>query len=204
MVESQSKKRLPASERRKIILDAALRTFVESGYHGALMETIAERAHVTKPILYRHFPSKMALLLALLDNAGERLRESLLEPIGSQLDWRTAIEHHVRSYFDFAKNSDMPYRLVYSTDLNVDPKISKRIALIRNQIIELVAEHIRFFTDTEKFQDDDIEVVAVLLVGMAETAARRWMADQRIPLEVYERNLVMAVTNILARLPSRR
>jgi AcrR family transcriptional regulator len=202
MESDQTRKRLPAAERKKVILEAALRTFVESGYHGARMETIAERAQVTKPILYRHFPSKMALLLALLDDAGEKLRDSLLEPI-VDTDWRTAIRQHVRSYFDFVKNSDMPYRLVYSTDLNVNPEASQKITTIRNQIIDLVANHVRFFTDTGKFPARDIEVTAVILVGMAETSANHWRANQKIPLEVYERNLVSAITYILAKLPAK-
>ncbi len=203
MGPDQTRKRLPASERKKVILEAAMRTFVEFGYHGALMETIAERANVTKPILYRHFPSKIELLLALLDDAGEKLHHSLLEPM-SDADWRTAIRQHVHSYFDFVRNSDMPYRLVYSTDLNVNPEISKRITHIRNQIIELVADRIRFFTDTGSFKGQDICVMAVILVGMAETSANHWRANQEIPLEVYERNLINAITDILATLPSKR
>src|SRR4030042_1318507 len=203
MKSDHARKRLPAGERKRIILEAAMRTFVEYGYHGALMDTIAERAQRTKPLLSRHFPSKMALLLALLDSAGECLLESLLEPMGSVADWRTAIRHHVRSYFDFVKNSAMPYRLIYSTDLNVNQEISERLTLIRNPIIALVADHIRFFIDTAKINDEDIEVTAVILVGMAETAAERWMADEHIPLEVYERNLIKALTNILAALPGR-
>jgi hypothetical protein len=46
--------------------------------------------------------------------------------------------------------------------------------------------------------------MAVILVGMAETSANHWRANQEIPLEVYERNLINAITDILATLPSKR
>ena len=46
-------KRLPALQRREVILDAAMRAFVEFGYHGAHMDVIAERSGVTKPILFK-------------------------------------------------------------------------------------------------------------------------------------------------------
>ena len=39
-----------------------------NGYHGAAMDEIAETAHVSKPVLYQHFPSKRELYLALLDS----------------------------------------------------------------------------------------------------------------------------------------
>ncbi len=59
--------RLPRSARRKQLLAAAQEVFVAQGYHAAAMDDIAERAGVSKPVLYQHFPGKMELYLALLD-----------------------------------------------------------------------------------------------------------------------------------------
>ena len=43
--------RLPRSERRAQLLEAALAVFVENGYHAAAMDDIAARAGVSKPVL---------------------------------------------------------------------------------------------------------------------------------------------------------
>ncbi|MDQ1699322.1 MAG: hypothetical protein QOG34_1185, partial [Frankiaceae bacterium] len=59
--------RLPRSARRKLLLEAAQVVFVANGYHAAAMDEIAERAGVSKPVLYQHFPGKLDLYLALLD-----------------------------------------------------------------------------------------------------------------------------------------
>ena len=202
--ERGKKKRLPASERKRVILDAALGTFVEFGYHGALMDTIAERAEVTKPILYRHFPSKLDLLLAIVDRAGEQLRTSLLEPPASEMDWLTAIRHSVHSYLEFVKRSEKGFRLIYDTDLNVDREAYERITRIREGIIEIVTERVRYYTDTEAVPPEDIALIGVMLVGMVETTAIHWMNNKKIPLEVYEDNLVRGIASILAKLPPRR
>ena len=61
------RRRLPAAERRELIIEAAGRAFGERGYEGARLDEIAAAAGVTKPILYRHFGSKQELYLALLD-----------------------------------------------------------------------------------------------------------------------------------------
>ena len=58
--------RLPAEERRALILDAAAKAFAERGYDGVTLDGIAASAGVTKPILYRHFGSKKDLYLTLL------------------------------------------------------------------------------------------------------------------------------------------
>lgn len=60
-------KRGQADERIPEILDAAAAVFIEKGFIGARMDDIAERLSVSKPILYRHFKSKHALLQAVLD-----------------------------------------------------------------------------------------------------------------------------------------
>ena len=69
--------RLPRSARRTQLLEAAQAAFVESGYHAAAMDDIAERAGVSKPVLYQHFPGKLELYLALLDTHCE-----ILEKVG--------------------------------------------------------------------------------------------------------------------------
>jgi AcrR family transcriptional regulator len=60
------KRRLPAADRRALILREAGRLFARHGYAGTRLEDIAAAAHVTKPIVYRHFESKKALYVALL------------------------------------------------------------------------------------------------------------------------------------------
>ena len=59
------------AERRAQLLDAALGVFVQNGYHAAAMDDIAGRAGVSKPVLYQHFPGKLELYLALIDETPE-------------------------------------------------------------------------------------------------------------------------------------
>ena len=58
--------RLPRDERRGQLLIAASEVFVDRGYHAAGMDEIADRAGVSKPVLYQHFSSKLELYLAVL------------------------------------------------------------------------------------------------------------------------------------------
>lgn len=60
------RKRIPAGERRALIVREAGRLFARHGYVGTRLEDIAAAAEVTKPVVYRHFDSKKALYMALL------------------------------------------------------------------------------------------------------------------------------------------
>ena len=66
MATTIPQRRVPADERRTLILRAAGPLFARHGYAATRLEDIAAAAHVTKPILYRHFDSKKGLYLALL------------------------------------------------------------------------------------------------------------------------------------------
>src|SRR5690606_37925629 len=52
---SEARVRLPRGERRALLLEAALDAFSEKGYHATAMDDIADRAGVSKPVLYQHF-----------------------------------------------------------------------------------------------------------------------------------------------------
>jgi AcrR family transcriptional regulator len=68
-----SRTRLPAAERRELIRRGAGQVFARHGYAGARIDEIAAAAHVTKPVVYRHFGSKKGLYMALLTKHEEDL-----------------------------------------------------------------------------------------------------------------------------------
>jgi AcrR family transcriptional regulator len=57
---------------RRRLLEAAEALFARAGYDGASMADVADRAGVGVGTLYHHFPDKRALLLALIDDWGDR------------------------------------------------------------------------------------------------------------------------------------
>src|SRR5919205_275263 len=67
--------RLPRGARRLQLLQAAQDVFVAQGFHAAAMDDIADRAGVSKPVLYQHFPGKRELYLALLEQHVDELAD---------------------------------------------------------------------------------------------------------------------------------
>jgi AcrR family transcriptional regulator len=75
MTQIARPRRLPAEERRRAIVQAALRVFSTGSYAGSTTAEIAREARVSEPVLYRHFASKRDLWAACLDAAWEEFRE---------------------------------------------------------------------------------------------------------------------------------
>lgn len=67
--------RMPASERREQLLDRAAELFAQRGYARTTTAELARAAGVTEPIIYRHFDSKKAMYIALIERTGRRTLE---------------------------------------------------------------------------------------------------------------------------------
>ena len=96
--------------------------FVANGYHAAAMDDIAERAGVSKPVLYQHFPGKLELYLALLDTQAEALGDAVVDALAG--DRATTSERvHARAvgatshFVDRDATHDGAFRLIFESDL---------------------------------------------------------------------------------------
>src|SRR5436305_13789463 len=103
--------RLPRSARRKQLLSAAQEVFVAHGYHAAAMDDIAERAGVSKPVLYQHFPGKLDLYLALLDTHCDGFVVRIRDAMAATTDNKDRVAGATRAYFDFVAHQTEAYRL---------------------------------------------------------------------------------------------
>lgn len=71
-VVATSSARLTGEERRAQIVEAATRLVAERGVAGATMARIAAAVGITEPALYRHFDSRVEILLAAVDLLRDR------------------------------------------------------------------------------------------------------------------------------------
>src|SRR6478752_5297580 len=93
--------RLPKPARRRQLLGAAREVFVAQGYHAAAMDEIAERAGVSKPVLYQHFPGKLDLYLALLDMHCDAILDRMRAAMSSSTDNKLRVIACIDAYFEF-------------------------------------------------------------------------------------------------------
>ena len=118
MVEEKSK-RLPRDERRAQLLIAALEVFTAAGYHSAAMDEIADKAQVSKPVLYQHFPSKLDLYLAVLDLHIDSLVFAIQKAIASNRENSSRVAATVEAYFGFIDSEGEAFRLLFESDMNL-------------------------------------------------------------------------------------
>jgi AcrR family transcriptional regulator len=169
--------RLPRSARRKQLLAAAQEVFVANGYHAAAMDDIAERAGVSKPVLYQHFPGKLELYLALLDTQAERLGAAVHDALAATEDNRQRVHGVLTAYFRFVDgDDDGAYRLIFETDLGNDPAVRERVEAVAQRTMEALADTVAADTGLDRAR---AELLSTALTGAAQVAARWWLASDR-------------------------
>ena len=177
--------RLARPARRKQLLGAAHELFVAHGYHAAAMDDIAERAGVSKPVLYQHFPSKLELYCALLDQHAEDLAAKVRRALASTTDNKARVAASVAAYFDFVdgKGSDVEgaFRLVFESDLRNDPAVRERVDRMTRDCADAIAETIAHDTG---YRPEEAQLLSIGLTGLMEVSARWWLTSpDRIPKE---------------------
>lgn len=164
--------RLARPARRQQLLRAAAQTFVAQGYHGAAMDDIAEQAGVSKPVLYQHFPSKLDLYLALLDEQIDSLIQRIRTALHRTTDNQQRVEGAVGAYFDFVDSESEAFRLLFESDLRNDAAVRERV---RTFVHACVGETAAAIAKDTGASTDRARLLSAGLTGLAEMSARWWL-----------------------------
>ncbi|MGH3095959.1 MAG: TetR/AcrR family transcriptional regulator [Streptosporangiales bacterium] len=164
---------MPRTARRKQLLEAAREVFVSHGYHAAAMDEIAERAGVSKPVLYQHFPGKFDLYLALIEEHTDELVTRVRDALRSTSDNKLRVVATFAAFFDFVEHEGEAFRLVFESDLRSKPEVRERLEGAMRTCADLVAQVI---ADDTGVPPESARLLANGLVGNAETSARYWLS----------------------------
>jgi AcrR family transcriptional regulator len=136
------------------------------------MDDIADRAGVSKPVLYQHFPGKRELYLALLEEHVSELADRVAEAMGGTEDNRARVDAAVGAYFGFIDAEGQAFRLVFESDLRNDADVRAIVDRGTEVCVEAIAAVIAADTGADP---ERALLLASGLTGLAETSARWWL-----------------------------
>jgi AcrR family transcriptional regulator len=158
--------------RRAQLLESALEVFVAQGYHSAAMDDIAERAGVSKPVLYQHFPGKMELYLALLEQSSDQIIDATRKALASTQDNKMRVLATMQVFYEYVADAQGAFRLVFESDLTNEPAVRAQVDRVTKECAEEIAKVI---SEDTGLPTEAAHLLAVSLVGMAQVSARFWL-----------------------------
>lgn len=148
------------------------------------MDEIAERAGVSKPVLYQHFPGKLELYLALLDESVVTLVETVRDALRSNPDPKQRVAATFGAYFEFVGGKGQAYRLVFESDLSNETAVRDRLDQVQRECADMVSQTVR---EDAGLSEEEAHLLSVGMVGMAQVTARYWLSTQdQVPREMAE------------------
>ena len=167
--------RMARDERRAQVLRIAQELFSSEGFHHVSMDDIAERAEVSKPVLYRHFPSKLDLYLAVVDQNGADLLVAVDTAVSGieqgpvrRGDGRDVIAAIVEAYIMFVEGAGESSALLFESDVTHDADVRARVEHASSEAARRISV---VLSQVTALPLDDASMLAVSLISMAQGAA---------------------------------
>ncbi|MFC8047746.1 TetR/AcrR family transcriptional regulator [Nocardia sp. NPDC057353] len=131
------RRRLTPEQRRAQIVEAGAGLFADRPYEAVLMEEVAAAAGISRALLYRHFPAKRDLFVAVYEQAAARLLvESSFDPALPVPEQISAALHTHLDYFEANPHTVIAANRVLAADPTIQGIIAGELGELRRRMLD--------------------------------------------------------------------
>ncbi len=177
VVPRDARARMTGKERREQLLDIGRSLFAERGFDATSVEEIAQRAGVSKPVVYEHFGGKEGLYAVVVDREMSRLLDSITGALTSSGKPRQVLERAALALLDYIEQSTDGFRILVR-DSPVAQSTGSFASLISDAASQV--EHIMARQFEERgFDARYAPMYAQMLVGMVALTGQWWLEERK-------------------------
>ena len=163
--------RPPTPGLRQAILAAAEDVFARHDFHEVQMDDVARASGVGKGTLYRHFPSKRALYLAVVFDGIARLRDEVATATAAAAPPARKLERIVHATLRHFWRRRQFFAFIHEQEHEADSDVQEWLRQ-RARLTGLVQQVVREAIADGALRDVDARIATELLFGMMRAANR--------------------------------
>ncbi|MCB2189909.1 MAG: TetR/AcrR family transcriptional regulator [Deltaproteobacteria bacterium] len=177
------------AKRRRQIVDAAVRLFIEGGFHKTTTRQIAKAAGLAIGTLYEYVTSKEDMLSLVCQAIHQEIEDSLARRLEAPAHGSRALEAAIRAYFAVCHQMQDHILLIYQETKSLPPE-SMRLVLehelrITGIFVKLLHQGMEDYT-LRRLTPEEVELAAHNIVVLGHMwAFRRWSLSKSFNLERY-------------------
>lgn len=197
MGKSNPKVRMTGQQRREQLLDVGRAVLAERGYEAASIEEIADRAKVSKPIVYEHFGGKEGLYAVVVDRELKRLLSRISEAlVGSHP--RVLLEQAAGALLSYIEEEPDGFRLLLrnSPITSTSGNFASLLGDIASQVEHILAGEFK----SRGYNPHLAPLYSHALVGMVALVGQWWLDARKPSLKRVTAHLVNLAWNGLSQL----
>ena len=169
---------MTGAQRREQLLDVSRQLFAEKGFEGTSVEEIAQRALVSKPVVYEHFGGKEGIYAVVVDREIQNLTGALTRALEAGGHPQVLLERTALALLGYIEESEDGFRILVR-DSPVTQSTGTFSSLIGDVAMEV--EHLLANQFTRNNLDPrTAPIYAQMLVGMVALTGQYWL-DARSP-----------------------
>ncbi len=189
--------RMTGTQRREQLIEIGRALFAERGYEGASIEEIAQRAQVSKPVVYEHFGGKEGLYAVVVDREMTVLMSMVTESLTRNRS-RVRVERAALALLTYIEERTEGFRILVR-DSPVAAEEGTYSSLL-NEAMRQVGQLLAGDFSRRGLNPELAPLYAQALVGMVATTATWWLDERTPSKEVVAAHLVNLCWNGLTRL----
>jgi AcrR family transcriptional regulator len=168
-----------AGLREKIVL-AAERTFAEKDFHEVLMEDVARACGVAKGTVYRYFPSKRALYLAVMFDGIEKLRDKVQAAVDSSDEPIRKLERITRCILEHSWDRRFFLALIHRIEHKPDDPNAREWLRRRKEISRIIERAVNEGIACGAIEAVDAYLATEMLLGILRGLIRYRRGQDRL------------------------
>lgn len=184
---------LGPEKRRPLVLDAAERIFAEGGFADASMQAIADRAGISKAVLYDCFPGgKQEIYYAMLARLGEGFEERMLASleVTNRLPLRDGVRAFLTAFHDWVDANPEGFLILFGFGGSGNPEIEHRTMETRVRFVSSMSKRTRQIVETAGVEFAPIHnLYNVAILALCEATARWRLREPEL-----DRDLLIRMT----------
>lgn len=188
--------------RQSAILEAARDLFSRQGYHRTTMPEIARAAGASVGLIYYHFPSKEAILLAVVQEFHAQGQEAFQEP-NDQMDPFERLDTAIRDLYTAIDRFSKVFVILYKDLSSLAREERKRIYALEEENVNHVIAFIEAGQRMGRFTPDipNVPLLAANIIGLGHLWAlkKTWYFASRTTLTEYIDTQLAYIHTLLAR-----
>ncbi len=197
---SLGRQRLSASARRAQLIDVGRIVFAKRGYEGASLEEIADKAKVSRPVLYEHFGGKEGLYAVVIDREMEYLVRRIAEAIATGSP-RERVEAAALAFLTYVKDHPEGFAIL-THDAPVTTAGGGMSSLL-NDVAERVGDVFAASFKSAGYDPKAAPIYANALIGMVTFVGQWWTVARKPSVEEVASHIAALAWMGLRHLPKR-
>ena len=194
----RGRRKLPRAVRERQMLDVAGRVFAADGFHEASMDEIAQKAGISKPMIYNYFGSKEGLYFAYIELAGQRLLSRIAEAAegvddSREIDAEGRLLASSVAFFAHVDERREEWAVLFAELAARGGPFFREVAAVRRSITDQTAQLFDLVLRRAGVSPDQVggtDALACAFVGAGESLANWWLEHPEETKEAMAKRLI--------------